>query len=129
MQLLTISGNLGRDSEFRRAGDNDVLSFSVGVKQGYGDKASSNWFRCSVWGKRGEKLAQYLTKGVKVVVQGELTIGEYDGKPQYDVRVNEVEFMSKGEGGQRREEPRENQRRSAAPSNPFDNDLDDDVPF
>lgn len=125
MQTITISGNLGRDREFRRAGDNDVLSFSVGVKQGYGDKASSNWFRCSVWGKRGDKLADYLKKGVRVVVQGELTIGEYDGKPQYEIRVNEVEFMSKQEGGQRREEPRQNSRQS----DPFADLDDDDVGF
>lgn len=125
MQTITISGNLGRDSEFRRAGDNDVLSFSIGVKQGYGDKASSNWFRCSLWGKRGDKLVDYLKKGAKVVVQGDLTIGEYDGKPQYDVRVNEVEFMSRADG-ERRDGPRRDGRQQQ--TDPFA-DLDDDVGF
>lgn len=94
MQIITIDGNIGRDAETRRAGSDDVCAFSVGVKQGYGDKSSTNWFRCNLWGKRGEKLAQYLTKGTKVVVVGELTIGEYQGKPQYDVRVNEVVLMA-----------------------------------
>src|SRR3546814_842929 len=114
MQLITVSGNLGKDSEFRTTQRGDkVLSFSVGVKQGYGDRASTNWFRCSVWGKRAETLAQYLLKGVKVVAQGELTIGEYQGKAQFDVRVNEVEFMSRGEA------------RQSESQKPYETDLDD----
>lgn len=119
MQSVTVSGNLGKDSEFRTTQNGDkVLSFSVGVKQGYGDRASTNWFRCSVWGKRAETLGQYLLKGVKVVAQGELTIGEYQGKPQFDVRVNEVEFMSRGEA-------RQDSRQLAH----ADDGLDDSVPF
>lgn len=101
MQTVTISGNLGKDAELKTTqGGDSVLGFSVAVKQGWGDKASTNWFRCSVWGKRAANLADYLRKGTKVVVQGELTIGSYEGKPQFDVRVGEVEFMSAREGGQ-----------------------------
>ncbi len=122
MQTITISGNLGKDAELRQTqGGDDVLGFSVGVKQGWGDKASTNWFRCSVWGKRAKTLEQYLRKGTKVVAQGELTIGSYEGKPQFDVRVSEVEFMSKAEAGERQSD---SHGHAAAPD-----DLDDDVPF
>lgn len=134
MQTITITGNLGKDPELRSTQSGDqVLGFSVGVKQGYGDKASTNWFRCSVWGKRGETLHRFLRKGNKVVVQGELTIGSYDGKPQFDVRANEVDFMSSREDGdQRRDEPRQGsgggggdtRGRAEHPA-----DLDDDIPF
>ena len=124
MQTITISGNLGKDAEIKQTqGGDDVLSFSVAVKQGYGDRATSNWFRCSVWGKRGRTLQQYLAKGAKVVVQGELTIGEYQGKPQFDVRVNEVEFMSRGDGdGQQQSRKQQSSGYSA-------DDLNDSVPF
>ena len=101
MQAITITGGLGRDAELKstQSGD-DILSFSVGSSQGYGDKKTTNWFRCTVWGKRGRSIAQYLTKGTKVTVQGELSIGSYDGKAQYDIRVNEVEWQrSEGAGG------------------------------
>lgn len=123
MQTITISGNLGKDAELKSTqGGDDVLSFSVAVKQGWGDKASSNWFRVSVWGKRARSLSDYLRKGTKVVVQGELTIGEYNGKPQYDVRAGEVEFISKRQDdGSAAHEPRG--------ADPFGADLDDDVPF
>ena len=98
MQTATISGNIGKDPELRSTqGGDQVLGFSVAVKQGFGDKATTNWFRVNVWGKRGATLERYLRKGMKVVVQGELTIGSYEGKPQFDIRANEVEFMSAGE--------------------------------
>lgn len=123
MQTISISGNLGKDAELKSTqGGDDVLSFSVAVKQGWGDKASSNWYRVSVWGKRARSLSDYLRKGTKVVVQGELTIGEYNGKPQFDIRASEVEFMSKRDDGGAAHEP-------ASKSDPFDAELDDDVPF
>ena len=122
MQSITVTGGLGRDAELKQTqGGDSILSFSVGSSQGYGDKKSTNWFRCTVWGKRGASIAQYLTKGTKVTVQGELTIGEYDGKPQFDIRVNEVDWV-------RNEAPRQAADTPAQGSS-YDNDLDDDVPF
>jgi len=118
MQLITISGNIGKDAELRRTQAGDAIcSFSVGVKNGFQRDAGSNWYRVNVWGKRGETLQPMLFKGMKVVVVGELTIGEYNGKPQYDVRANEVEFSPRKEqqGGQQ--------------SYQGDRDLDDSVPF
>ena len=126
MQLITISGNLGRDAEISstQAGD-DVCRFSVGVKQGWGDKTSSNWFRCNLWGKRAKTIQTMLYKGMKVMGVGELTIGEYQGKPQFDVRVSEVEFVprekSAGWGDDGQADDRQRQ--------PAQADLDDDVPF
>jgi len=98
MQSATVSGNLGSDAVLRSTqGGDQVLAFNVGVKQGFGDKATTNWFRCSMWGKRGANIAQYLLKGTKVVVSGDLTIGSFEGKPQYEIRVNDVEMMSRSE--------------------------------
>lgn len=125
MQTITISGNIGKDAEIRRAGNDNVCSFSVGVQQGWGDKKATNWFRCNMWGKRGDTLQPYLLKGTKVVIQGELTIGEYQGKPQFDVRVNEVEMMSKGDGGSRQGD---GSRGAAAAPADLDDDFDE-VPF
>jgi len=119
MQTILISGNLGSDSVLRSTqGGDQVLAFNVGVKQGYGEKATTNWYRCNVWGKRGASIQQYLLKGVKVVAHGELTIGSYEGKPQYDVRVNEVEWERRNGGDQ--------PARQAAPAH--EDDLDS-VPF
>lgn len=123
MQTLILSGNIGSDAVTRQTQKGDkVTAFSVGSKQGYGDNATTNWFRCNVWGDRGEKIAQYLLKGVKVFVTGELSIGSYDGKPQFDVRVNEIEWERRNAGGEQRQPSSQSRAPAAA-------DLDDDVPF
>lgn len=136
MQIIHFTGNLGRDPETRSTNGGDVCSFSVAVKQGFGRDAKSEWFRCSVWGKRGETVSRYLRKGMKVTVAGELTIGEYQGKPQYDVRVIDVDWPFENDGGQRRDDSPEQTRSysrdeidRAARSGGHRDDLDDDVPF
>lgn len=125
MQTIVIAGNIGKNAEVRRTRDGDpICSFNVGVKQGYGNDATTNWFRCSLWGLRGEKLAQYLLKGVKVAVAGELSVGEYEGKTQLNVRVSEVDLMSRAEANGQRS----GDTRRADPA-PADDGFDDDIPF
>lgn len=93
MQTIVITGALGKDCELRTTQKGDqVCSFSLATNQGYGNDKSTNWWRVSVWGKRGASLAPYLLKGAKVAVCGELSIGEYNGKPQFDVRANEIDL-------------------------------------
>ena len=57
MNVITIAGNLGKDSESRFLPNGDaVTSFSVADSQGK-DKPSI-WWNCSLFGKRGEALAR-----------------------------------------------------------------------
>jgi len=123
MQSISITGRIGGDAETRSAGSGTVTNFNCAVDQGWGDNKQTNWFRIAIWGERGSKLAQYIKKGEKVAVTGELVIGEYNGKPQYEIRAADIDcFMSsKGQNG---DAPRKPQ-----PAAAFDNDLDDDVPF
>src|SRR3546814_7041016 len=98
MQTITVTGGVGRDAELRSTQRGDqVCSFNVGVNQGYGDKKSTNWYRVSLWGKRGESLQPYLLKGVKVAISGEFETSEYEGKTQLNIRANEVDIMSRSE--------------------------------
>jgi single stranded DNA-binding protein len=95
MQFISITGRVGGDAETRSAGSGTVTNFNCAVDQGWGDSKQTNWFRVAIWGERGSKLAQYIKKGEKVAVTGELVIGEYNGKPQYEIRAAEVDpFMS-----------------------------------
>ena len=129
MQKIMITGGLGRDGELKttKAGE-DVLTFPVGVSQGFGDSKTTNWYRCSMWGKRARNLQQYLLKGAKVAVAGSLQIGEYEGKTQLNITVDEVEFMSRADN----QKPLSSH--NVAKSNgyqpqPMDDDLSDEVPF
>ena len=97
MKQITIAGGLTRDATVRRTQAGDaILGFSVGVSEGR-DKPST-YFDCSLFGKRGEALAQYLTKGTKVTVCGDLSTREHAGKTYLQVRADQITLQG---GGQR----------------------------
>lgn len=141
MNNWNFTGNLGKDAESRYTPSGDaVLQFSVGVKSGYGDKATTTWARCAMWSKRGEAVAQYLTKGQLVGISGEVTLREYTDKEgqkrsSLEVRVNDLTLLGKRDGEQstsRSESaPAQNHQRSAPAHNSggsFD-DFPDEIPF
>jgi single-strand DNA-binding protein len=93
MQTITITGFLSKDAEIRNTqGGDQIANWNVPVRQGFGDKEKTNWFRVSIWGKRAD-FAGKARKGDAVTVTGELTIGEYDGKPQYEIRANDFQSI------------------------------------
>jgi single-strand DNA-binding protein len=103
MQTITIAGRLGRDAELRNTQSGDaVCNFSVAVDVRQGREKVTNWWRVSLWGKRAEALNQYLTKGASVTVMGEFSLTEYEGKPQLNIRANEIALLGGGQqDGQR----------------------------
>lgn len=144
MQVITIAGRLGKDAELRNTNSGDaVCNFSVAVESRQGRDKVTNWWRVSLWGKRGEALNQYLTKGSAVSVIGEFSLGEYDGKPQLNVRASEVALQGGNQnGGEQRQSRREpdgsrgSGQTTRGPNNSFPtdggrfgDDLDDDIPF
>ena len=126
MQSITIAGKLGKDAELKTTqGGDQVLSFSVAVDQRNGREKSTNWYRVSLWGKRGESLAPYLLKGASVTVIGEFSLSEYDGKQQLNVRANEIALQGgRSEAGQRQERAPAKQDAGWG-----GDDLSDDIPF
>lgn len=123
MNVWNFTGNLGRDAEkrFTQSGD-AVVSFSVGVKSGFGDKATTTWVNCAMFGKRGEAVAEYLGKGQLVGISGEVTLREYQDKEgqkrnSLDVRVNDLTLLGKKEAGSDSRKPQHRQAPSQqAPS-------------
>lgn len=99
MKNIVISGNLGKSAEVRVAGDNKVTSFSVAVEGREGREKVTVWFDVSMWGKRGEVLAQYLTKGTKVSVSGDLGTREHNGKKYLTVKADQITLMGGGSQG------------------------------
>ena len=107
---VTISGNLGTEPDLRAtSGGMAVLSFQVAVndrvKQQDGTWTDRpNWVSCTMFGTRAEKLAQYLHKGSKVVIEGKLRYSQWekDGqkRSKLEVIAEELEFMSRQDSGQ-----------------------------
>jgi len=90
MKNITIAGRITRDAENRQAGSDNVTGFSVAVDDRQGKEKSTLFFDCSLWGKRGEALSQYLVKGASVTVSGDLSKREHDGKTYLTIRANDV---------------------------------------
>jgi len=138
MNNWNFTGNIGNPAEQRYSPNNDsIVSFSVAVKSGFGDKAKTTWARCTMWGKRGESVLPYLIKGQQVAISGEATLNEYvnkDGvtKASVEVRVNDLTLLGKkAEAGQSDPAPAKSspsRSPSPAPSSGFD-DMDSDIPF
>ena len=120
MKAITIAGRLTKDATTREAGSDKVTGFSVAVDDRSQKEKATIFFDCSLWGKRGESLAQYLTKGSSVTVSGDLGTREYEGKTYLTVRVNDVTLQG---GGGERSEPKP--APAAAPAY----DFGDDTPF
>lgn len=102
--IIAISGRLGRDAEVRYLPDGtSVTSFAIADDQYMSkDKKKTTWWDCSLFGKRGETLGQYLTKGSNVTVFGEASLDKYLGKDGIErtigkVRVNNLTLQGGGQ--------------------------------
>ncbi len=108
MNVWAFTGNLGGDAEKRHASNgNPVVSFNVAVKAGYGDKATTIWAKCSFWGKRGEAVAQYLTKGQQVGIVGEVSLREWkdkEGQTRTSIEVSVVDLTLLGKQDKSKQE-------------------------
>lgn len=128
---IVVLGRLGKDADRGNAGNTPMLKFSVGDTVGYGDKKSTNWWNCVLFGKQTEgALATHLVKGTQVQIIGEIKSREYEGKTYYDLNVSRVELV----GGKPEQQPQQQQspqqntyaRNPAAQPAPG---LDEDLPF
>jgi len=92
---VILVGNLGRDAEtkFTPSGAS-VTKFAVATTRSWKDQATNewkeetNWTNVVVW--RQENLANYLTKGKQVYVEGRLQTRSYDDKDGKKVYTTEV---------------------------------------
>ena len=106
---VNVSGNLTRDAEVRRtSGGMAVLGVGVAVNDRRKNPQTGQWedvpnfIDCTMFGERAEKIAQYLTKGTKVSIDGKLRYSswEKDGqrRSKVEVIIEDIEFMSAREG-------------------------------
>lgn len=145
--MAQIAGvfRIGRDTEVRfTQGGDPVASLSLAFNYGRKDqdgKRPSQWIDASLWGKRAESLAQYLTKGSQIyAVLSDPHIETYQGKNgeghKLAATVLEIELI----GGRREDAQQQTSQgtgngdtyraakegRTPPPRNDFD---DSDIPF
>jgi single-strand DNA-binding protein len=107
---VILVGHLGRDAETKfTPGGAAVTRFSVATNRRWKDKESGEWKEETDWSNvvlwRSENLANYLTKGKQLYVEGRLQTRSYedkDGKKVYatEVVADDVILLG-GQGGGR----------------------------
>ena len=93
-----LTGNIGNDAEVTSFDNGSkVVTFSVAHSKKWTDKAGvkqekTTWIRCNMW--KQENLAQYLKKGVRVMVEGEIEARAYTNKEGQTVASLELNVFA-----------------------------------
>ena len=100
---ITVIGNLTGDPELRFTPSGAaVANFTVASTPRTFDRQSNEWkdgetlfLRCSIWREAAESVAESLTKGTRVIVQGRLVQRSYETREGekrtvYELQVDEV---------------------------------------
>ena len=143
---VILVGNLGKDPEVRRMTSGEpVVNLSVATSESWRDKASgerkerTEWHRVVIFNENLAKVAeQYLRKGSKVYLEGQLSTRKWtdkDGVEKYSTEVVLNRFRGElvmldgrsegggGGGGAGRSGSGE------APASFDRGDMDDEIPF
>jgi single-strand DNA-binding protein len=155
---VILVGNLGKDPEVRRMQDGrPVVNLSVATSESWRDKATgerkekTEWHRVVIFNEGLAKVAeQYLKKGAKVYLEGQLQTRKWtdkDGNEKYSTEVVLQGFNSQltmldgrsGGGGERSEfsggsdfgspGPTASRKPAMAGAGGGRGDMDDEIPF
>jgi len=107
---VLLMGNLTRDIEMRQfSSGSSVGKLGLAVNEKYKDKNDQwvervNFIDCEVFGRKAEVMAQYLSKGSPVFVEGKLRLDTWQDKndgsnrSKLKVVIESFEFVG-GRGG------------------------------
>lgn len=155
LNRVILLGNLGADPELRvTQGGTAVLKLRLATTERFIDRNGAKqerteWHSVTLWGKRGEALHKYLTKGSRLLIEGSLRTSSYedrDGNKRYrtEVIASNVVFAGAPTSGRDRRGPSSDVGEESAPARYVDssdigNDPgfdvadkfpnDDDIPF
>lgn len=104
LNRVMLLGNIGADPELRTTqGGTAVLKIRLATTERYQDankawQERTEWHSIVVWGKRGEALHRFLSKGSSVFVEGSLRTSSYekDGEKRYKTEINASNVLLTG---------------------------------
>lgn len=128
---------IGKDAVTRfTQGGKSVTGFSAAFDTGWGENKKTYWLDVSGWGDRYEKVAQYLTKGSQVLIEGDIGTREHEGTTYLTLTLSELKLIGGkqegqggGHGGSRGGAPQRERPHRATDNHPKDEFQDDDIPF
>ncbi|MCW5835966.1 MAG: single-stranded DNA-binding protein, partial [Labilithrix sp.] len=106
LNKVMLLGNLGADPELRvTQGGQAILKLRLATTETYLDRNNTRqerteWHSVTLWGKRGEALSKFLTKGERVFVEGSLRTSSYekDGEKRYRTEIVASNIILGGRG-------------------------------
>ena len=138
---VILVGNLGQDPEIKyTAGGAAVTTLSIATSDSWKDKDSgmdqerTEWHRVVLWRRLAEIAGEYLKKGSKVYIEGQLQTRkwEQEGQTRYTTEIiaRDMQFLdsrgsSNNESTQKSSEMND-QSAADVPDSAID---DDDIPF
>ena len=133
---MTAIGRLGKDPEFKAVNGKEVANFSIAVDVWKKGGKQTQWISCSSWSERTNKvLAEYVTKGSQVMIQGQPSTRSFEGRDGTQVVLEiDLTFGSLTLCGGKPEHLDKVPDRASAPSKTSksaanSNEIDDDIPF
>ena len=99
MNIIMIIGNLTSDPKRIATRDGkEFAAFSVAVNEKTNGQENATFYRCSAWGALGVPILNYLHKGDKVAVCGDLRPSTYTDQQgqtrmSLDINVMRCEFV------------------------------------
>lgn len=77
----TIQGRLTRDPELRQTQNGTpVAGFTVAWSKKYKETEQKLFMPCVAWGKQGEFVSNYFSKGQETIVEGKLVTRKWEDK-------------------------------------------------
>ena len=151
LNKVMLIGNLTRDPELRVTPKGTAIcQFSLAVNRKFRDESGADreevtYVDIEAWGKSGENIAKYCTKGRPLFVEGRLRLDQWEDKTTKEKRsrmkvvCDNFQFLGSGRGdggaaggaagggGEGGAAPRSAPPKPAAPA--AQENLDEDVPF
>jgi single-strand DNA-binding protein len=146
---VLLMGNLTRDPELRYTSNNQaVANFGLAVNRRFttsnGEQREETTFvDCEAWGRQGEVISQYLSKGRPIFIEGRLRLDQWQdqqgqNRSRLKVVVEGFQFIdSRGGGGDSSDDGSGSPRRTASPGGAggrssggsYEPVEDDEIPF
>ena len=152
LNKVMLIGNLTRDPELRVTPKGTAIcTFSIAVNRKFkddsgGEREEVTYVDIEAWGKSGENISKYCTKGRPLFVEGRLRLDQWEDKTTKEKRsrmkvvLENFQFLGSGRadgaaggGGEGGEAPRAYAPRATSAPKPAapaaQENLDEDVPF
>lgn len=128
LNTVSVIGNLGQDPDVRYTQQGlAIANLSVAVSEFYKDQSGesqkrTHWFRATAFGRLAEIAGEYLKKGSKVGLGGQLVQRSWqddqgNNRSVVEIRINQLELIGNGGSQQQGDDTYSREQQKSAQQN------------